>query len=827
MPDGLRAADAPTINDLIGGDQRLLLRVGALLQAQIACTPLLLEEAASSQGLRALLLDRALADVADAEALLALTNQHGADELALETDRADGWRVLALADEIGNPLLAAPEPSVPVVAAPSVQALLPSLGREVRAGVEGLLEARADDQRAAALEQLRYLAPSLDLVTELMPLVLADDAELVRERAISLLVAAGAKPSVVDLIRALHAGDDIRITRLIDTIKGQSSDQIDLVLAAVIATVGRGQISPAVVSLCTELAPDVARHPQLARLLELLLVQGGRLSLLGLVRALQQHDSAAIDQALMGMLGQGAQLDARILVLLARPEVTAADALLERGVDLLLADDPEPDDRMALAAALRRMDHGGQRLGRLLAELGGGIGKARDAAPYWLIGELCQDGLIAEADGDRLLEHLRSVVQDHRSPHLMAVLEQQLPQRLPASDSNRAAMVEALAELVQAFRDARSTNILVSAIEGLGDAAETPLWRLLEEHPTPRVRWIAAMALSRILAGTGADRLRAAITRLLAAVRRESHPADAGYPLTTAAQLADDDLLADDPETTATVDVAARRLGGAAAIPAWGYLAAGRHLTPERRVALVEALLTGICDDVPDTETHEEVDPVTQTVTFVLDARLSAHTEAVPEMLDAIARIGVSPHLPAALLRRIVGSLSAHWQRVSSWEVIWGPGNVMQLADTLASLGERDGLPNHLRSRIANALMPKISQLNVASAIARTLADDHEGHLAGMAQQAALRLLQYTGNGNFADDEQALLADTAAAFLMLEHLGDDDDDGAVLRRRLAGVLAGARKDLGQRSRERLRAWLERNPDHELERRLEWLQSSAS
>ena len=67
---------------------------------------------------------------------------------------------------------------------------------------EGLLLASADDQRAAALEQLRYAAPPLEVVSELMPMLLADAADLVRERAINLLVASGAHVTVIDLIRA-------------------------------------------------------------------------------------------------------------------------------------------------------------------------------------------------------------------------------------------------------------------------------------------------------------------------------------------------------------------------------------------------------------------------------------------------------------------------------------------------------------------------------------------------------------------------------------------------------------------------------------------------
>jgi hypothetical protein len=60
MIRGLRAADAAILQRLCGGDTRLFLRLGALLQHHLSITEAALEAALSRPGARALLSDRRL-----------------------------------------------------------------------------------------------------------------------------------------------------------------------------------------------------------------------------------------------------------------------------------------------------------------------------------------------------------------------------------------------------------------------------------------------------------------------------------------------------------------------------------------------------------------------------------------------------------------------------------------------------------------------------------------------------------------------------------------------------------------------------------------------
>ena len=111
MPLGLRPSDAPLFQRLCQGDMKLLLRLGALLKVKLSWTEAALESVIRD-GRTALVLDKALAlSAADPGQFAILAATHQAEGLSLEHDD-DGWRVICLEDEVGNPLTAALLPAV-------------------------------------------------------------------------------------------------------------------------------------------------------------------------------------------------------------------------------------------------------------------------------------------------------------------------------------------------------------------------------------------------------------------------------------------------------------------------------------------------------------------------------------------------------------------------------------------------------------------------------------------------------------------------------------------------------------------------------------------
>ncbi len=833
MLTGLRASDAPILQRLCGADMRLFLRLGALLQAHLAVTEPALAALQATPGGKALIADRRLQD-ATAASFPALLAEHAGDSGLALLDEAGGaepgWRVLAIADEVGNPLLAAMAgPAVArgngevieaevihAEAMPALSELAATLAPALRGPIEGLLQARADDQRAAALEQLRYATPPLHLVGEIMPMLLADGAELVRERAISLLVAAGAHIAVVDLIRALQRKDEAALTRLGEVLSTLPDQQRDLAIAALVAHVARGHATPALVGLCQRLAEHLVRFRGLDRLLELLLPT--RISLISLVRALQEHDAERVEGTLRRHLGEGAEADANLIVLLAAPGRGADAALIERGVDLLISAGDAPVERMALAGALRRIDAApGAEHGTLAARLvarSAAIPAARDTSVIWLLAELCRDGLINAADGERLAEALRHWLRDAPGPILVALLEQQLPAHLPASAAARGALVEPLVEIIARFRDERSLDLVGVSLSGIGAAGVPALWQLLEEHPHEPVRLLTAGLLPTLVAADDAAALAAAVKRLLGGLARVEQGRERGALVTAAARLAGNPIAA--PAHSAVVFAATQGLGewGTEAL---GFLAAGPHLTSEQRGEILEQLLRELGEELPDMPLDAQIDAATQEQTFILDQRLGAHTENIPRVLDALQRIGRSPHLDASGLKRLVERMCVQWAAVSTWRTIWGPGNVQELGRALGLLAGRADFPGPLRIRICEALLPRLSQLVVARSLARAFATGDGPYLSELAGKAAAKLVQLAADKYYADDEWPELAETLIDFLVVPHLGAN---GAPLRRRLANLVGAYRASCTSRARAKLCAIL---PDLEpdLRARLDW------
>ena len=817
MLTGLRASDAPTLHRLCLGDQKVFLRLGTLLQAKLSITESALEEMIGQERLKSLLLDRSLRTATPAE-FAALLGSDDADLLMADGDATEpGWRVIALADELGNPLLVLPEPT-PVAA---VVTVLPerftNLAPALRGPVEGLFLANADDQRAAALETLRYAAPPLDVVGELMPMLLADGAELVRERAINLLVAAGANVTVIDLVRALQRNDHPALGRLAETLPSLPPMQRDVACHALLAAVGRGQASQVLIDVCTAVAAHFAGHIGLGRLLELLLPT--RLSLVGFVRAVQAVDSERIGSLLERALGLGVESDVQALVLIAGPGCKADDRLIERGLDLLLSPAVEPRERMPLAAALRRLD-ADSTLPARIAKRGMGVATARDTAIYWLLAEYCRDGSMDKDVASQLGVLLRRLLREGPGPHLVSILENQLTALIPASDAVRSELVEPIGEMAGRFRDERSRDLVLTAIASIGVVAIEPLWRLLEEHAQPGVRLIAISSLPELLIKVDAVTATAAVKRLLARLSMiqsdQYAAAEQSAVLAAAARVATAPVLDADGGTAATVDAAAHAVGDLA-IEAFGWLAASRHIDPARRVAVMENMLTEVTAELPDTPLTSTTDAATQDVTFVIDDRLGQHTERIPRLLLALHRMGCSPTLPPQLLRRMVDRLCHQWSLVSSWAVVWGPGNVQELGKVLGLLAQRPEFPGHLRVKICETLIPRISQLAIARNLARIFAVGDGSYLSDLAGKAADTLLGFCASNHFADDEYEDLGDVLVEFLGIPHLGNHGD---MLRRRLAGVLSGMRNRLPQRARNRLRDLLP-SLDPTIQQRVEW------
>ena len=827
MPIGLRAADAPLIQRLVNGDMKLLMRLGALLQEGLTVSEPALQ-ALVAGGNTSLLTDRRLKGftkgaTADAD-FTALIAEHKAEDLVL-TDTADGMRVIALADEVGNPLLAALVPAAVVENEPmsGLNAVVATLAPSLRTPVEGLLAARADDQRAAALEQLRYAMPPLAVVCELMPMLLADGADIVRERAIALLMASGAHIAVIDCIRALQRADDAELIRHSEPLGRLPQPQQELVIAAVLAHLARGQASSGVVSVARALAPLFATHAKLERLFDLLLPRS--LSLIDLVRALQAKDRVRIDSILARQLGMDVERDAQIIILLAAPEAPppghpiAVEALLDRGISLLLAPTSAPRERMSLAAALRRLDSflPVRSLAHRLALRDQEFSTAFDTSVYWLLAELCRDKAVDEATGELLAEACRRILRDGSGPHIVSLLEQQLPALVPATPAARLSLVEPTVETVARFHDDRSHDVVISCVVALGPAALPGLWASLEDHPRQEVRLLCAeLVPDLLLAGGTVAELHHGISRLLQIVGRVTDTTERAALITAAARAAVAPSVTREPELHSRVLSATNGLGDHG-MEALGHLAASPACDPVLRDDLLQRMLRTLQEDVPDAPLETSIDVGNQEVTYHLDDALTRHTDTIPRVLRALERIGSAPTVPTAVQRLVIERLCKQWKRVSTWETVWGPGNIRELGETIARLGERADCPAPQRVLAAESLLNGANQLSIARALARVFLAGEGTYLATLAGRASARLVQLAGEDYYADDERPDLVEILVDYLAIAQLGKED---VSLRRRLVNLIATMHGSATTRARLRLR-FLRSELDPELRAKIEW------
>jgi hypothetical protein len=822
MINGLRAADAPLIQRLVNGDLKVLLRLGALLQDGYAVSEAALQSLATDGNLR-LLLDRRLKGC-DEQGFDALCQELGIPDLTLATAR-DGVRVIALSDEVGNPFASAllPEPEPEPAEATGLSAVVATLSPTLRTPVEGFLAARADDQRAAALEQLRYAMPPLPVVCELMPMLLADGAEVVRERSIALLVASGAHIAVIDTIRALQRGDDDSLGRFAETLSRLQRPQQELALSAVVAHLARGQATPGIVQLARALAPLLAGHRSLERLVELLLPR--HVSLIALVRALQDHDRGRIDAILARNLGISAEQDAQLIILLAAPTAPGPDhpldlsALLARGCQLLISPDATPRERMALAAALRRLDtfQPQPTLARDLAAAGMALGKAFDTSVYWLLAELCRDGVVDAATAEQLAGLCRRILRDGNGPHLIAMLEQQLPALLPASLVAKGNLVEPVLETVARFHDDRSRDVVIACVLALGTTALPSLWAALHDHPRTEVRLLCAELLPDLVALSGDPAVgHDAIDRLLSQLARTEDTTERTALTTAAARIATGPGLRQDLDTHARVLSATNGLGNHG-MEALGFLAASPSCPDETREDLLTRMLHALSEEVPDSPVETSIDPASQEVTFLLDDALTRHTDTLPLVMHALERIGSAADLPPGIAKLVMERLCRQWKEVSNWRVVWGPGNIRELGETIARLAERDTCAPPLRVQAAEALLNGANQLSIARALARVFIAGSGTYLGTLAGRAAARLVQLASDDYYADDERPDLVEVLVDFLAVPQLGRED---LPLRRRMVNLISTLNTHLTARARLRLR-YLRNELDPSLLPLLEW------
>jgi hypothetical protein len=154
---------------------------------------------------------------------------------------------------------------------------------------------------------------------------------------------------------------------------------------------------------------------------------------------------------------------------------------------------------------------------------------------------------------------------------------------------------------------------------------------------------------------------------------------------------------------------------------------------------------------------------------------------------------------------------------VSSWTVIWGPGNIQELGHTLGALAEARDFPGPLRLQVCEALIPSMAQLTIARGLARVFLAAEGPYLSRLAGRAAERLIELAADSYYQEDEFVDLAEAIVDYLAIPHLGND---APAIRRKLINLLGVHRAHVSSRARAKLR-YVAGELDAEQRAKLDW------
>ena len=820
MVQGLRIEDAAKLQELLMADQRLLARVGALLQQRLAVTSAVLAEWPKMEGLRDLLMDRALGTISEENSPELLASHCGEQSGLMIITAEDDWRVLAFDDEIDNPLLAG-MPGTQAHEADSHDALHLALPQYLHPAVDSLLAASSDTERTAAVEQLRYQKPPLEALRHLMPLFLGDGSEHVREAARRLLTESGAQPSVYRLLAFFSEPDERQLKILQEELGAVDQPHAEICIAILRAALDQKSSVNDILRLSQCIPLQLARSDQLPTLLGALLHHGNALSLLGLVRGMQaQTDTSQVEAYLESLFGASREMDGRLIALLTPPGHQLSPELINRSIDLLTSLEPEPVDRMPIATALLQAANSEHIFATFVDACVDRV-HPLDSASIWLLGEWAREKRFSESQSHQLHQLLLRTCEQGDGPQINTLLEQRIPALLYKNSDLAGSFIAVLGELASRTRASRNLDLIQTQITELAIGQADACWHLIEEHPHGGARQMGLQALPCAIISDESAALTNHINRLLIVLHKRSSDKqlagreEAALVASTAARISMHIPPSEGTTAIDDLDQAASNLGPYG-WQALGILAASHHCTPNRRSALIDLFLRNCLGEVTDRGTKEVENG--DNTTFIFDQSLSAHTHFVPDLLHALDGLCRSEFTPKPLLKHIIERLSSHFLAVSKWEIVWAPGNINQLAKLLSNLAKESLFPTILRRRIVEALSTRLSQPEMAKMLGEVLAADLDGELSAHAARTLEQIITYHAQNQYLDDERAELCAALIAYLRIPDYGDNDQQ---LRNRLATTLSSLKRHINKTLQESL-AQIIVESSSEVQQRLAWV-----
>ena len=820
----MRGVRKKNVLEKLGIPKRLVARAGALLGSKIDMTEAFCEYVASDPALITAVLSAEflkLAPGAGEKKLRGFLGAHaeGAEELAaVQSD--DGWTTLCLAEELAGEDAWEDSEQEPAAGAVALRRAKeepakapPRKGADAPVSLETLemqvLTSAEESDKIEALRKIGYTRAETRDKGDIFLKALSDELPRVRAEAAKLLGGLGLTSDFVDSLSALNEGNSDQKAFAVDRLSKVLKDASELETAASFITltaVLRAETDSEIITTVLKLFGDAAkflsgskeREEELIRLLLGILPSNFDSLFMPVKNVLARfaaYDRRTMSKLLWAEYDKTGDKRLRFLFMLVLAGLDPKGKELEKLARLMSDEIAQGEeghvDIRSLGAALQRFGK------RSIAPLTKAFDHAVDSGKEYII--TLFDNILRFTDCPEKVKCdvarlFLNVLRNEKKGCRMAVLDSYLPGDPELTAAIQQDFARAFLEHIGDFTFKRDIENAEATVVKIG----LPSIATLTEYLKPtygaveRARAVRLMGEICRTAAPESDADREVIKNMLRSLTkltlekfsaRDALLVAMGKTLIAPVFTEDEfgiifrnlnEALQKDPDNFAALE----GLAWAAVSPAC------RHDTV---VYVVDTLVKQLDRTLPDVA--PDVKTVNDEQVFEFDDELKVYTDMLPVVITGLQHLCLRPGIDAALRNRMVNTLLSMWAEGAKGLTIWGPKNVMSIAEALTAIGRERRTPPVQQTAILKALCKKLDQIPVLLGIAEILYAADTPHLAQMATAVALTILKLRDDaGTFDDEDREYLLTALAKIISRKEIELSDRRAENLREVVVDIL---------------------------------------
>ena len=361
---------------------------------------------------------------------------------------------------------------------------------------------------------------------------------------------------------------------------------------------------------------------------------------------------------------------------------------------------------------------------------------------------------------------------------------------------------EATETLVAQIRKTDHPDILDRVgdmIESMGRDAVAPMLDALRDEPRGRAGDLIARIMGRTLAHTlSCGEEPPPLKGLLSLLRKQVQDKEVisgGYAVALGALAAG----GAEPEEAAQrdADLLLAALGKRGyhedLIEALGLLATSAAIDLQRRLKIIGILLDIVhrAGSESDESGMRELD-TPEGVLYDFSGQVAFDTEALPAAIEALERVYRADATTDAVRSRILSEMAAVWEKVASWDLVWGPKSSEKLALALGGVCAREDTPTGTCLGIARSMRRQVNRISVVRAMRLLYESDLEDEdFNRVAAETGLEVLDQWDQPETSPEEREDVLLTVARIAARPQLNNRAQAARRLRRRTVEMLFDA------------------------------------